>query len=81
MKMATTINLNGGEPIYLLLGEDACREYEENGIDGVVERYEDNDLYFNSYIIKDGGSLFDLLEAMDGWNNYTVITKEEYEKL
>lgn len=79
--MATTINLNGGEPIYLLLGEDACREYEENGIDRVVQRYEDNDLGYGTHKIEDGGNLFDLLEAMDGWNNYTVITKEEYEKL
>ena len=72
------INLNGNSPAYLLLGEDACREYDENGIDGVLYQNDDNGMQYGTYLIDDGESLFSLLEAMAGWNDYCVITAEEY---
>lgn len=76
-----TINLNGGETIYLLLGTEACNEYDDNGIDGVVERYEDNDLFYGHLQIREGDTLFYILDFIDGWNDWKIITAEEYAKL
>jgi len=76
-----TINLNGGNTIYLLLGEEACDEYEENGIDGVVKRYEDNDLMYGHLQIREGDNLFSILNEIDGYNDWRVIKFEEYNKL
>jgi hypothetical protein len=73
-----TINLNGGDTVYLLLGTEACNEYEDNGIDGVVSRYEDNDLMYGHLQIREGDTLFSVLNDMDGWMDWRVITAEEY---
>jgi hypothetical protein len=73
-----TINLNGGETIHLLLGTEACNEYDGNGIDGVVERYEDNDLMYGHLQIREGDTLFYILNYIDGWNDWKIITAEEY---
>lgn len=79
--MATTINLNGGEPIYLLLGEEASNIYEDEGFDELLRLYEENQINVSTYKLEEGGNVFDLLEAMDGYLGYTIITKEEYDKL
>jgi len=67
---------------YYLFGEDACREFEEEGIDSVVERYEDNDLTYETFKFIDGvTNSASLIESYDGWNGYAILTQEEYEKL
>lgn len=76
-----TINLNGGEPIHLLLGEDACREYAEGGVDDVIAAYEDGRIVYEVISINDGDNLFTLLSSMDGWGDWGIITKEDFDKL
>lgn len=67
---------------YFLFGNDACQEYDENGIDGVLERYENNDLDFETFKFVEGEtSVIQLLSNFDGWGAYNVITEEEYNKL
>lgn len=66
---------------YYLFGEDAVREYEENGIDGVVKEYENNELSFSTYAHNESKHSSCVLDQMDGWYNYAIILKEEYEKL
>lgn len=77
----TTINLNGGEPIYLLLGEDACREYAEGGCKAVMKAYNKNHLMFDTITINHNDDLFTLLESMDGWGDWGIISKKDYERL
>jgi hypothetical protein len=70
------------EKTYYLLGEDATNEYNENGIEGVVSEYEDNNLSYSSFCFIEGITRSsELADAMNGWNDYAIITEEEFKKL
>jgi hypothetical protein len=70
------------EKTYYLLGEDATNEYFENGIEGVIEESENNNISFATFVfIETVTRSAELAEAMDGWWNYAIITEEEFNKL
>lgn len=66
---------------YFLVGDDACAEFESNGIDGVIEQSEANELGYNCVTFTDGGSIHSLLQAFSGMKDYISLSKEEYTKL
>ena len=69
---------------YYLFGEVACRIYTNEGADAVIERYE-NDEYYGDWetfeFIEGETQSIDLMYAFNGYMDYAIITKEEYEKL
>lgn len=70
------------EKTFYLLGSEAVRELNENGIDSVVEEYEANELSFATFCFVEGETKsHELAEAMDGWNDFAIISEEEYNKL
>ena len=63
---------------HFLFGHDACVLMDEQGI----EAFKDSTIYYSTFEWVDGKtSPVDLLYAYDGWENYCVITEDEYEYL
>lgn len=76
------LKLNAPEKTYYLLGEDAEREYNENGIEGVLSEYENNELIFETFSFTEGVTKSaELANQMIGWHGYVIIAEEEYLKL
>lgn len=70
------------EFIYYLFGEDAVEEYNENGIDGVVKRYEADTLTYSMFKFQNGVTHpAELLYEFSGWGDYMLISEEEFNKL
>lgn len=69
---------------YYLFGEVACGIYTNKGADAVIEQYE-NDVYYGDWetfeFIEGETQSIDLMYAFNGYRDYVIITKEEYEKL
>lgn len=65
---------------YFLLGTEACRAYEDHGIDKVV-----TDINPSDYAVLEYDERFhngeDMISATVGWNDYACLTKEEYKHL
>lgn len=67
---------------YFLFGTDATNIYKYDGINAVVEAYEANEITFNTFVFIDGEAPpQQLLMEYKGWQDYTVITEEEYNLL
>lgn len=67
---------------YFLFGSDAVRVYEDDGIEEVVQQYEDNILTYETFVFKEGVTTpIELLSAYNGYENYTTITEEEFNLL
>ena len=67
---------------YFLFGEVAVYTYEDEGIEAVIQQYEDNILTYETFVFKEGVTTpIELLSAYNGHNNYTTITEEEYNLL
>jgi hypothetical protein len=61
---------------YFLFGRGAVILLEEQGI----EAFADSTIPFSTFEWKDGKTdPVDLLMAFDGWEDYAVITEDEYE--
>lgn len=70
------------ETTYYLFGKDAVMEYDENGIDGVISESENNNISFSLFCFVEGKTRSaELAEAMQGWDDYAIITEEEYNQL
>lgn len=69
------------ESQYLLFGEDAVSIYYEDGIDEVINQYENDVIGYGTMKIDLDTSIGDVLMQMNAWHNYVFITKEEYDKL
>lgn len=70
------------EKTYYLIGGDATREYNENGIKGVVTEYESDELTISVFCFIEGKTRsHELAEALDGWDDYVIITEEEFNQL
>lgn len=65
--------------IYLLFGESACKAFaERRNVEDVNRKVHFGALYhWNS----EKNHPVELLGAYDGWNDYEVLTKEEYDQL
>lgn len=65
--------------IYYLIGSDATKEYYENGIEGVLNDYEANELSFSTFCFIEGETRSsELAQALSGYDDYAIITEEEY---
>lgn len=66
---------------YFLFGKHACEAYDEEGIEGLIKVISGGEGYAIFHFI--GGSTIpeELLSAYDGWEDFSVITKDEYDKL
>ncbi|MFA5366659.1 MAG: hypothetical protein WC333_02145 [Dehalococcoidia bacterium] len=65
--------------IYLLFGEQAVRAYEDGGVEAAVESVKNGEgsvYHWNS----NRDNPMSLLGEADGWEDYTEITKEEYDQ-
>ena len=66
---------------YFLFGELPCTRYDENDFDGVADcliPYPEGVVHIHDEM-KD--SIYDLLDAFNGWNDYRVITEEQYKTI
>lgn len=69
---------------YYLFGEVACRTYANGGADAVIERYENDEFderWETFEFIEGETQSIDLMYAYNGFYDYVIITKEEYDKL
>jgi hypothetical protein len=62
---------------YFLFGERPCESYDSDNLEHVIELlgYSEGALHIHDDKKHDA---FDLLDAFNGWLDYRVITKEEY---
>ena len=76
---------------YYLFGEtaiDCYHEYTDNdgntlaGIDAVIQANDENECNFTTFCFVEGVTTPTmLLESYDGWDDYLIITEEEFNKL
>lgn len=67
---------------FYLLGSDAVREYNENGIDELAKSLKKDSLMYAVFVFIEGVTHSSkLAKAMDGWNDYEFLTEEEFNKL
>jgi hypothetical protein len=69
------------EKTYVLFGEDAILEYDENGVDAVFDAYENNELGYEVEMFNQHNSVAQILYKSKGWNDYVIITENEFKKL
>ena len=73
--------------IYLLMGEDACEYYMQNGcnamfVDLLIEASENNELDYVTYKWDyNNCDVLNLLSTFQGMDDYIVISEEEYNQL
>lgn len=69
---------------YFLFGKTVTRFYRDNGFEELMQMIDEDDTQFevNLYVYHpDHCTPSDLLGAYDGWGDFEVITREEWEKL
>ena len=66
---------------YLLFGEDAVKILENEGIEALIEEIEEGNLIYQTHISKATDTIFDTLTAFQGWWDYSVISREEYNQI
>jgi len=66
------------KPIHFLFGDDACRTYSDEGIEALAEYIESGDGYS---LYEFTGDAIDLMYNYTGWNDYIILTPEEYQTL
>ena len=69
---------------YFLFGEQACREYEttieDDRVQAVKDTAEEYGITYATFAYNEREDPLVLLSEFDGWNDYSEITKEEYEQ-
>jgi hypothetical protein len=67
---------------YYLFGDGAVQIFEDEGVDALIEAYENNEVGYLTYCYDQSkDSPTDLLYEAQGMNDFAVITEEEYIKL
>jgi len=67
---------------YYLFGDGAVRILEDEGLDALIEEYENNEVGYLTYCYDQSKDTpTDLLYEAQGMNDFAVITEEEYNKL
>lgn len=70
------------EKTFYLFGNDAVNEFNENGIEGLIDEIENNNLGYAVFEFIEGKTRSsELMEAADGWGDYLILTEEEYNQL
>lgn len=66
---------------FYLFGEDAVRTYQEKGIDGLNKYIQEGNGYA-TFVFEEGVTKsWELAENLIGWNDYTTLTEEQFNKL
>jgi hypothetical protein len=66
---------------YFLFGDDSCKILNDEGFGALCKAIRDDGLSFSIHKFPDGGNALDLLAQHDGWYDYAIITKRQYNKL
>lgn len=67
---------------YYLFGEDACIELKTGGVEEVLKAFDRGELTYTTFAYDEReNESFDILNAYNGWNDFSIISKEEYEQL
>lgn len=66
---------------YVLFGEDAISVYEVNGVDSVLEGSEDYEIDYEIEMFNEHNSVAQILYKARGWNDYVIISENEFKKL
>lgn len=67
---------------YFLFGEAACKEYDEGGVDAVLSMRVNHGIDYGLFVWDEQNNQpQDILYPYNGWGDYYIITKEEYERL
>lgn len=74
--------MNEQKPTYFLFSSEAVGIYDDEGIDALVEAIENDNLMCDTFEYVPSVTLpCDLLDAFKGWDDYAVITKEEFDRI
>lgn len=67
---------------YYIFGEDAVREINEGGLEQLLQNIEEYVISYGLFAFEEGKTRsVDFAEAMQGWNDYAIISKEEHDQL
>lgn len=67
---------------YYLFGTEACQELMQESEKSLLRKVKKEEIEYSTFEFVEGvTSSRDLLEAADGWFEWSIITKELYEKL
>ena len=67
---------------YYLFGDGAVQIFDDEGIDALIEAYEDNEVGYHTYCYDQSKDTpTSLLYEAQGMNDFSRITEEEYNKL
>jgi hypothetical protein len=67
---------------FYLFGSDACIEYRENGVDGLIKAWENNEVTVGTFLFTHGETHpNELLSNFEGWADFQEITEEEFNLL
>lgn len=66
-------------PMRVLFGRDACEAHDE-GIE-VLREYMEEDSGYAIESFEEDATVVEVLSAGDGWNDYHILTEEEYQQL
>ena len=88
MLLTKFFNKTHYQKAYYLFGDDAVQIFDDEGVDALIEAYEDNEVgYFTYCYDQSKDTPIDFLHWTQGMNDfgeqcfYSVITEEEYNKL
>ena len=67
---------------YYLFGDGAVQIFDDEGVDALIEAYENNEVGYLTYCYDQSKDTpTDLLYEAQGMNDFSVITEKEYNKL
>jgi hypothetical protein len=82
MLLKKFLNKTYHQKAYYLFGDGAVRILEDEGLDALIEEYENNEVGYLTYCYDQSKDTpTDLLYEAQGMNDFAVITEEEYNKL
>jgi hypothetical protein len=68
--------------IFYLFGEDAVIEYDNGGIEAVIEASEANEIMYSKFCFEVGfNHPNELLNTFEGWGAWETLTEEEYNRI
>lgn len=82
MLLTKFFNKTHYQKAYYLFGDSAVQIFEDEGLDALIEEYENNEVGYLTYCYDQSKDTpTSLLYEAQGMNDFAVITEEEYNKL
>ena len=66
---------------YLLFGKKACEIMFEQSFEELITELENEEFEYAIHVYRNGDDVTDILSKVTGWEDYCLLTKEEYEQL